>query len=71
MQTQEEFAYFYLSTPRDMAGLRKDGFLYEESDEDAENAAEDADDSDSGGMYAGGIDWRNKGLVTSVSTPLP
>lgn len=68
MQTQEEFAYFYLSNPRDVEEFRKDGFLYEESEEDAEKAAEGTDNSDSGGMYTGGIDWRKKGYVTSVST---
>lgn len=70
MQTQEEFASFYLSTPKDMAEFRKNRFLYEESDEDAEKTAEGTDntDSDSGGMYTGGIDWRKKGYVTKVST---
>lgn len=62
MQTQEEFTQYYLSQTRHPSEFLRSGIVHDESsiylksDEPSEN-----------GGVTGGLDYRDKGYVTSVS----
>ena len=62
-KTQKEFAYFYLSTPRHPSEFAQSETVFEVQD------SEEEDDRDGGSaphVEYGGVDWRQKGCVTSV-----
>lgn len=68
IQTQEEFAQYYLSTPRDASEFPHSGIIHQPTeDRDDGDRDKDDDDDDSGRIGSGGVDWRKKGYVTSVS----
>lgn len=73
-QTQEEFAYYYLNTPRAASDFPRSGVVHDPSMvAETEEGAEDGDKAGdkSGGDGAptdsNGVDWRQRGAVTSVS----
>lgn len=77
LQTQEEFAYFYLSTTRDVSEFPRSGIVHEAANQDTagdsdsddnhnDNDDDNDDDYDSGAKSYSSIDWRKKGYVTNV-----
>ena len=69
MQTQEEFAQFYLAAPLDAAEFPRSGNLHETSEENEHQENNDENgqnDDESSNVGSSGVDWRQKGYVTSV-----
>ncbi len=63
LQTQEEFAQYYLSQTQHQSEFLRSGEVHDES---VYLKSDESSDNQAGGV-SGGLDYREKGYVTSVS----
>ena len=64
LQTHEEFSQFYLAAPLDASEFSRSGEVHQAPEREVDDG--DGSDSESNNIGSSGLDWRNKGYVTSV-----